>query len=153
MDKDNEILTSAVNEKAAEDSGLQRDDIVYLSKGYVLSHQDEFNDFNNDLLKLIHEQNEPYKAEELSAQDRIAGFLSKTIDWETLENATSGEDVFFDGEKGLYTSMKESFRDLYSGANNDYKAFDTMPYNWDDAYWNKAISKMIQDFYQKIDIA
>lgn len=82
--------------------------------------------------------------------------IFENFDWDTLEDSTFGEDKFFNGESGLYTSLKNALKDKFSGDGpNDYKPAGLADSEenkwWTNAYWNESLASLMQILAQKLD--
>lgn len=76
-------------------------------------------------------------------------YITQNIDWDLLERSTYGQDVYFNGENGLYTSLKDAIIDYCD--TKDYKRINFEHYKSDKPYWNESVERLLQLICQKID--
>lgn len=81
--------------------------------------------------------------------------IFNNIDWEMLTGTEYGEDEFFNGQEGLYTSLGEELKRIFEAEGNDYKRKDLTGEGqsawWTNSYWNESVAKLLQIFAQRID--
>lgn len=81
--------------------------------------------------------------------------IFNNIDWEMLTGTEYGEDEFFNGQEGLYTSLGEELKRIFEAEGNDYKRKDLTGEGqsawWTNSYWNESVAKLLQILAQRID--
>ena len=81
--------------------------------------------------------------------------IFNNIDWKMLTGTEYGEDEFFNGQEGLYTSLGEELKRIFEAEGNDYKKKDLTGEGqsawWTNSYWNESIAKLLQILAQRID--
>lgn len=76
------------------------------------------------------------------------------IDWEMFISTVYGEDEFFNGPEGLYTSLCNALKEVFEAQGNDYKKMDLVGGDnswWSNSYWNESVAKLMQILAQRID--
>ncbi|MBR4890263.1 MAG: hypothetical protein IKU15_02955 [Clostridia bacterium] len=76
------------------------------------------------------------------------------IDWDMFASTAYGEDEFFNGPDGLYTSLCEALKEVFEADGNDYKAMEFAGSDnnwWTNSYWNESVAKLMQILAQRID--
>lgn len=81
-----------------------------------------------------------------NASDLIQRII-ENIDWEVINDSEYGEDKFFNGVDGLYTSLKEKIANI-KNTNDDFK-----PKTYSDLtdYWNESIAELMTVLATAID--
>ena len=129
---------------------ISKEGFLELAMDYLLDNPDQRDNFYEDLLELLH-QGDIITTTDIPDSDLIKQIIDN-IDWTLIENHTTGEDNYFNGEHGLYTSLKEFLNKKINTLNNDYKRIDLGKLGWDEAYWNNSVAKLLQIMAQRLDL-
>ena len=129
---------------------ISKENFLELAMDYLLDNPEQRDNFYKDLLELLH-QGDIITTIDISDSNLIKQIIDN-IDWTLIEDHTTGEDNYFNGEHGLYTSLKEFLNKKINTLNNDYKRIDLGKLGWDEAYWNNSVAKLLQIMAQRLDL-
>ena len=129
---------------------ISKEDFLELAMDYLLNNPEQRDNFYEDLLELLH-QGDIITTADISDSVLIKQIIDN-IDWTLIEDHTTGEDNYFNGENGLYTSLKEFLNKKINTLNNDYNRIDLGKLGWDEAYWNNSVAKLLQIMAQRLDL-
>lgn len=118
--------------------------------------------FYQKMLLGLHDNDPVYKTDAMEhteggvtiPSDVLSNILNN-IDWEMLTSTAYGEDEFFNGPDGLYTSLGNALREIFEAEGNNYKRMDLVGSDnnwWTNSYWNESIAKLLQILAQKTDL-
>ena len=94
--------------------------------------------------------NELIKDSDVEDQDtsEFIQTIAANIDWDKITSSTYGEDIFFNGEHGLYSNLQRAIQDAYSSYSNDYKT--NIDIDWEE-HWNESLSDLLKMVAERID--
>lgn len=117
--------------------------------------------FYQKMLLGLHDNDPVYKSDAIEhteggvtvPSDVLSNVLNN-IDWEMFMTSEYGEDEFFNGPDGLYTSLGNALKEVFEAQGNDYKKMDLVGGDnswWSNSYWNESVAKLMQILAQRID--
>ena len=117
--------------------------------------------FYQKMLLGLHDNDPVYKSDTIEhteggvtvPSDVLSNVLNN-IDWEMFMTSEYGEDEFFNGPDGLYTSLGNALKEVFEAQGNDYKKMDLVGGDnswWSNSYWNESVAKLMQILAQRID--
>lgn len=117
--------------------------------------------FYQKMLLGLHDNDPVYKSDTVEhteggvtvPSDVLSNVLNN-IDWEMFTSTEYGEDEFFNGPDGLYTSLGNALKEVFEAQGNDYKKMDLVGGDnswWSNSFWNESVAKLMQILAQRID--
>lgn len=135
---------------------MNKSDFLQLMIDYLSINPDKRKDLYKELMALTQinyssevPQITPITQDEIDNSTTLIQQVANRIDWSMLEDTEFGEDEFFNGENGLYTSLKNALVDL-NGFKNDYTKITDDTDIWQD-FWNDSVANLMKLLAEKID--
>lgn len=135
---------------------MNKSDFLQLMIDYLSINPDKRKDLYKELMALTQinysseaPQITPITQDDIDNSTTLIQQIANRIDWSMLEDTEFGEDEFFNGEKGLYTSLKKALASL-NGYKNDYTKITDDTEIWQD-FWNDSVASLMKLLAEKID--
>lgn len=117
--------------------------------------------FYQKMLLGLHDNDPVYKSDTVehteggvTVPSDVFSNILNNIDWEMFMSTEYGEDEFFNGPDGLYTSLGNALKEVFEAQGNDYKKMDLVGGDnswWSNSYWNESVARLMQILAQRID--
>lgn len=136
-----EFLSLVIN-KLATESGLKE---IFYQK-MLLGLHDNDPVYESDTVE--------HTEDGITVPSDVLSNVLNNIDWEMFMSTDYGEDEFFNGPDGLYTSLGNALKEVFEAQGNDYKKMDLVGGDkswWSNSYWNESVAKLMQILAQRID--
>lgn len=139
--------------------GYTKEEFLSLILNQLKTKEDK-EEFYQKMLLGLHQNDPVYQSEEVGPEGEIPPSdvlknIFQNIDWKMLTGTEYGEDEFFNGKDGLYTSLGEELKKIFEAEGNDYKRKDLAGDGdntwWTNSYWNESVAKLLQILAQRID--
>lgn len=139
-------------------SEYTKEDFLKLSLNQLSKQGENPYTFYRTLINSLHNNGIILQSDETAEGEQSPSDVLKNIfnniDWDLINGHTNGEDKFFNGEQGLYTSLCNALNQMFNVTGNDYKRKDLVGGDsqwWTNNYWNESVAKLLQIFAQRID--